>query len=239
MARAFDLVDSTTVRAIVARVNPTTTVTTTRRRRADGERTHAAILEIATRVASVEGIHGLTIGRLAEELGVSKSGLYAHFGSKQQLQFETIEHARRIVQKEVIEPGFVAAEGLPRLESLCEAFFSYVERHVFPGGCFFAALSAEVAAHTGPIHDAIASDHRGWLDMLEDLGRQAQQHGEIAADVDVKQLAFELDAYLELANYTFILFRDTDALRRGREAVRTALERARAGGQAMRSTSKR
>src|SRR5919108_3692495 len=97
-----------------------------RRRRTDGERTHAAILEVATRVASVEGIHGLTIGRLAEALGVSKSGLYAHFGSKEQLQLQTITAAEAIFEDEVMRPAFDAPEGLPRLEALCQAYLSYV-----------------------------------------------------------------------------------------------------------------
>lgn len=198
-----------------------------RRRRSDGERTHAAILEVATRVASVEGIHGLTIGRLAEALGVSKSGLYAHFGSKEQLQLETIEAAESIFDQEVMRPALEAPEGLRRLEALCHAYISYVERGVFPGGCFFASLLAEMDARSGPIHDLVLSMERAWQEGLAELIRVAQEHGELASDVDVEQLAFELEACLELANYHFVLFRDPQVLDRGRRAVATILERAR------------
>jgi AcrR family transcriptional regulator len=198
-----------------------------KRRRADGERTHAAILEAATRVASVEGLHGLTIGRLAEELGVSKSGLYAHFGSKERLQMETIEAAMSIIEAEVVRPAFEAPEGLRRLEAFFEAYFSYIERGVFPGGCFFAALLAEMDARTGPVHDIVVGIEGTWREELWELARQAQRTGEIHADVDVKQLAFELYACLELANYHFVLFRDHEVLERGRTAVKGILVRVR------------
>jgi AcrR family transcriptional regulator len=98
---------------------------------------------VATQLASVDGIHGLTIGKLAEALGVSKSGLYAHFGSKDQLQLETIAAASAVFEREVLGPALQAPEGLSRLQALCDAYFSYVERGVFRGGCFFAALLAE------------------------------------------------------------------------------------------------
>lgn len=198
---------------------------TERRRRSDGERTHASILDVATGLASVEGIEGLTIGRLAEALGVSKSGVYAHFGSKQQLQLETIEAAQAIFAEEVVRPALEAPEGVRRLEALCEAYLSYIERLVFPGGCFFASLLAEMDARSGPIHELVVAGERAFADGLEELAREAQRRGEIAGDVDVGQLAFELQAYLELANYHFILFRDRRELKRARKAVAGILER--------------
>lgn len=201
---------------------------TKRRRRADGERTHAAILEAAARIASIEGIHGLTIGRLAETLGVSKSGLYAHFGSKEQLQLETIEAAQAILENEIVRPASKAPEGIRRLEALCEANLSYVERWVFPGGCFFAALNAEVDARPGPVRDLAAASQRDWLEILAEQTREAQRRGEIGGNVDVSQLAFELDACLGAANYQFVLFGDPQMIERGRRAVRAVLDRARA-----------
>lgn len=200
---------------------------TRRRRRADGERTHAAILGAATRIASIEGIHGLTIGRLAEMLGVSKSGLYAHFGSKERLQLETIEKAEAVFENEVVRPALAAPEGIGRLHALCEADLSYIERSVFPGGCFFAGLLAEVDARPGPIHDRMASNQREWLDLLAEQARVAQQRGEIGEDVDVVQLAFELEACLEVSNFNFVLFDDPEMVERGRRAVGAVLERAR------------
>lgn len=208
--------------------DPTGKVATTRRR-SDGERTHASILEAATRVASVEGIRGLSIGRLAEELGVSKSGLYAHFGSKERLQLETIEAALAIFEDEVVRPSLEAPEGLGQLRAVIDAFFSYVERDVFPGGCFFAGLLAEEDARSGPLHDAVVSLERAWKDELDQLVRNAQTHGEIPSGVDAEQLAFELYACMELTNFHFVLFRDPQVLRRGRAAVAGMLDRAATG----------
>jgi AcrR family transcriptional regulator len=199
---------------------------TTRVRRSDGARTHEAILEAAARIASVEGIRGLTIGRLAEDLGVSKSGLFAHFGSKEALQLETIQAALAVFDREVVKPAEEAPEGRARLDALFDAFFSYLERRVFPGGCFFAGLLADEDARTGPVHDAAVALERDWVEWLVGVVGEAQRRGEIADDVDAAQLAFELYAYLELANYHFVLFDDPAALARGRAAVAGRLIRA-------------
>jgi AcrR family transcriptional regulator len=199
-----------------------------RPRRSDGERTHAAILEAATQLASIEGLEGLTIGRLAEELGVSKSGVYAHFGSREQLQLETIEAAQAIVEREVIAPAMQAPAGVRRLEALCAAYLSYVERLVFPGGCFFASLLAEMDARSGTFHEMAQAGARQWNAMFIEMSSEAQRRGEIGADVDLEQLAFELDACLELANYYFVLLRDPAILERAHRAVAGIIDRARA-----------
>lgn len=196
-------------------------------RRADGERTHAAILDAAMRLASVEGLGQLTIGRLARELGVSKSGVFAHFRSKERLQRETIAAAREVFTREVLDPGLAAPEGLARLERLCEAYLAYVERGVFPGGCFFAQLLGEFDAPEGPVHDEVVADQRGWLGLLEQLARTARRRGEITAGTDPRQLAFDLYAPMELANLLATLHRDPAVVERGRAAVRERLARAR------------
>jgi AcrR family transcriptional regulator len=198
-----------------------------RRRRSDGARTHAAILDIATRLASVEGVHGLTIGRLAHELGVSKSGLYAHFGSKEQLQLQTVEAAMTVFEEQVMRPASQAPPGLEQLEAILEGFFSYVERDVFPGGCFFAALLAEVDAKPGRVHDVASEWERESLEGLAVPLQEAQSSGELAADFDADQVAFELYACMELTNYHFVLFRDPEILERGRRAVRGIVDRLR------------
>ena len=198
----------------------------TRTRRSDGERTHEAILDAAARIASVEGVRGLSIGRLAEATGVSKSGLFAHFGSKERLQLETIEAAMAVFEREVLRPAFEAPAGRPRLDALFAAFFSYVERGVFPGGCFFAALLADEDATSGAVHDAAVTVERGWVEDLVGMVREAQELGHLRPDVDAGQLTFELYSYLELANYHFVLFRDPAALERGRVAVAERLARA-------------
>ena len=125
--------------------------------RADGERTRAAILRAATSLATVEGLEGLSIGHLADAIGMSKSGLYAHFGSKQELQVATVEEAERVLQAEVIAPALAARPGLDQLATACEAYLSYVERRVFPGGCFMASAALEMGTRPGPVKDLIAA----------------------------------------------------------------------------------
>lgn len=210
-------------------------VTEEPRRRSDGARTHAAILEAAMRIASIEGLGSLTIGRLARELGISKSGVFAHFRSKQRLQRETIEAAGEVFEREVLEPGLDAPEGLARLESLCEAYLSYLERGVFPGGCFFAQLLGEFDAQTGPIHDEVAAGQRGWVGLIEGLVDAAKERGELDPATDSGQLAFEVFAPLELANSLSTLHRDPSIVQRGRDAVRAAIARAASGGRSTRT----
>ncbi len=115
-----------------------------RKAREDGVRTRKAILHQAVSLATVEGLEGLSIGGLAKALGISKSGLYAHFGSKQELQLATIEEADRVFHLEVIDPALAAPEGLPRLIGVCDYFFDHLQRQTFPGGCFFAGAILEM-----------------------------------------------------------------------------------------------
>lgn len=195
-----------------------------RLRRSDGEQTYAAILETAVRLASIEGLSTLTLGRLAEEAGVSKSGLYAHFGSKQQLELDIIQAARDIFEREVIQPALAADEGLPQLEQICASYLSYIERRVFPGGCFFAGMLAEFDARSGTAaHDAVASDQRGWTELLESFAAGARDRGQLKRTTDVPQLVFDLTAAVELANYYHVLFGDPKVLDRARTAIDTAI----------------
>src|SRR6266567_1941642 len=110
-------------------------------RRPKGARTRESVLRVAVDLASVEGLEGLSIGRLAEELKMSKSGLFAHFGSKEDLQLSTIQMARVIFSEVVVQPALLAPEGAPRLLALCDHWLHYVEDRVFAGGCFFTAAS--------------------------------------------------------------------------------------------------
>jgi AcrR family transcriptional regulator len=192
-------------------------------RRSDGEETHRQILEAAMRLASIEGLGSLTIGRLARELELSKSGVFAHFRSKRRLQRETIAAARALFEREVLAPALAAPEGVARLEGLCEAYLSYVERGVFPGGCFFAHLLAEFDAPAGPIHDELVDIQRGWLGLLGGEIQTARDRGELHPATDPEQLAFDLHAALELANFLATLYRDPSFVERGRTAVRAAL----------------
>ncbi|HVY78113.1 MAG TPA: TetR/AcrR family transcriptional regulator [Solirubrobacterales bacterium] len=168
-----------------------------------GADTRATILARAVDLASVEGLEGLTIGRLAGELEMSKSGLFAHFGSKQELQLATIEAAAKRFRA-VIAPAFEAAEGAPRLRAMSEAYLAHLEQGEYPGGCFWAATAAEYDDKPGPVRDAIAAALDAWLGELE---RQAG----VAGAADPASFAFELYAVVTAANSRYRLSGDPSA----------------------------
>jgi len=196
-----------------------------RARRARGERTRQAILEVAVDVASAEGLEGLTIGRLASALSMSKSGLFAHFGSKEELQLATVEAAREIFIREVVRPAFEAGRGLRRLWKLCDVWLGYVEGEVFRGGCFFAAAAAEFDSRPGPVRDRVAEIMREWLATLRRAVAEAKAEGQLNEDADPAQLAFELNALEMGANWAYQLHGDRRAFARAREAVVERLRR--------------
>ena len=202
-----------------------TTTARTRRRRAAGERSRQAILRAAANLATVDGLEGLSIGNLAAHIGMSKSGLYAHFGSKEELQLATVETAREVFDAEIIEPTQTIADPFERLQALCDRFLSHVERRVFPGGCFFASVTAEFDTHPGPVKDKIASVQQHWMDQLQQLIREAQRAGSLGTTEDPAQLAFELEAYLLMGNTAFVLNNDPTHLRQARTAIRHRLAR--------------
>jgi AcrR family transcriptional regulator len=197
----------------------------TRRRRADGERSRQAILRGAANLATVEGLRGLSIGELAAHIGMSKSGLYAHFGSKEELQLATVETARAIFDAEIVAPAQAIADPLERLLALCDGFLSHLERRVFPGGCFFASTTAELDTHPGPVKDEIASVQQHWMELLQQLIREAQSAGSVAPEEDPAQLAFELEAYLLMGNSAFVLNDDPTPLAQARTAIGNRLAR--------------
>ncbi|RDH79711.1 TetR/AcrR family transcriptional regulator [Mycolicibacterium moriokaense] len=194
-----------------------------RRPRADGERTRGAILRAAASLATVDGLEGLSIGNLAAATGISKSGLYAHFGSKQELQLATVEEAERILDAEVIAPALAASAGLGQLAAVCEAFFSYVERHVFPGGCFFAATALEMGTRPGPVRDRVAAIQAGFVTLLRGFAVTALEQRELPADEDPDSLAFELHAMLLAADTKFVLHDDPAVLDLARKVVHRRL----------------
>jgi AcrR family transcriptional regulator len=189
-----------------------------------GGRTRSAILDEAARLASVVGLEGLSIGGLAKATGMSKSGLYAHFGSKLDLQLATIESARQTYVAEVMRPALSAPKGIQRLYAACDAFLTHVERGVFPGGCFFAAAASEVGTRPGPVRDLVAAQQREWVGTLERLARESQELGELGPEVEPSQLAFELHALMVAANTSFILQGEAGVFERARAAIRERLE---------------
>ena len=160
---------------------------------------------------------------MAQELKLSKSGLFAHFGSKEELQLATLDAARAVFVTEVVEPSFAAARGLVRLQAMLEAWLSYVERGVFRGGCFFFAVSAEMDDRPGAVRDLVAELTKAWLDAIEEEVRQAQAAKELNARADAALLAFQLHAFAQEANWTFRLHNDQQAFARARAAIRQSL----------------
>lgn len=189
-----------------------------------GERTRQSILDRAVDLASLEGLQGLTIGRLAEELGMSKSGLFAHFGSKEELQIATIEAAAQRYITEIFSSAILEPRGYPRLIAICTSWLSYMRRGVFPGGCFFAAASFEFDSRPGPVRDRVRGLMDDWMGALERAIRMAKDEGHLLDDVDPAQLAFELNSLFFGANFAFYLRDDKQSIERAERAVRTRLE---------------
>lgn len=199
--------------------------TTTRRTRSDGERSRRAILLAATRLATVEGLDGLTIGRLASETGMSKSGLFAHFGSKEELQLATIGMAEEIFAEEVLVPA-LAVDGVARVRALAEGFISHIDRKVFPGGCFFASAAAELDTRPGRVRDRVVATYVLWGRLITEALETARANGEIAVSADAPQLTFEINAMLAQANGLFLLHDDVRYFDMARRAIADRLERA-------------
>src|SRR6185295_2962795 len=186
---------------------------------ARGAKTRQDILQAAVHVASAEGLEGLTIGRLADELRMSKSGLFAHFGSKEELQLAVVGKARDIFVHEVVDPAFTRERGLVRLLAMLDEWLAYVGRSVFRGGCFFMASAIEFDSRTGPVRDLIADLSRSWLDALDAEARHAQTLGQLDSRVDTAQLAFELHALVHAANWYYNIFQDKRAFDQARTGI--------------------
>jgi AcrR family transcriptional regulator len=194
-----------------------------RAQRPRGLRTRRAILRKAVNIASVEGLQGLTIGQLAAALRISKSGLFAHFGSKEDLQCAVVDEAREIFVERVVRPAY-QFHGLKRLRALCENWLAYGKERVFPGGCFFSAASLEFDDRPGRVRQQIVGLMKRWLGNLERAARDAQAAGEIKKEADVRQLAFEIQALAMGANWSSRLFRDPSVYGSVRSAILRRIE---------------
>jgi AcrR family transcriptional regulator len=194
-----------------------------RKSRADGERTREAIVHAAVSLATVDGLEGLSIGNLAASLGMSKSGVYAHFGSKQDLQLATVDEAGRIFATQVIEPALAAEPGLAQLVALCDAFFDYLGQQTFPGGCFFAGAVLEMGTRPGPVKEEIAAFQSGFTGLIRQFVVTAIERDELPAHEDPDALTFELNGIILAANASFVLRADPAALDLARTVVRRRL----------------
>jgi len=188
-------------------------------RRPKGEQTRDSILRTAVDLASLEGLEGLTIGRLAQKLKMSKSGLFAHFGSKQDLQLATVEMAGEIFKEWVMRPALAQPPGMPRLWELLERWLSHVEDKVFAGGCFFTAASFEFDSRPGPVRTAIVEAMRRWLSALTRAIEEAQKVGHLDPNLDPSRFALEIYSMAVGAHWASGLLGQRNALQNARETI--------------------
>ncbi|MFO0907093.1 MAG: TetR/AcrR family transcriptional regulator [Isosphaeraceae bacterium] len=196
-----------------------------RKPRADGVESRRVILLAAAKLATTRGLESLSIGELAEHIGMSKSGLYAHFKSKEELELATIETALEIFDRDVIRLASDAPRGLGRVRALSEAFLGHLERGIFPGGCFFANVSMQLAARPGRPRERVMEVLTQWMTLYTSALHEAVAAGELPKDADVDQLAFELNAMLVRANFNWILTGEPSVLDQARRGIEHVIER--------------
>src|SRR3954467_6762489 len=197
-----------------------------RKPRADGVESRRAILHAAANLATTRGLDGLSLGELAQHIGMSKSGLFAHFKSKEELELETIETAAEVFAAEVLRPAADSPAGLARIVALSEAFLGHLERRVFPGGCFFATVSVQLASRPGRPRDRVMEVLQvRWRGQFTEALGQAVAGGELPRDTDIDQLVFELTAMLVRANFSWVVTGETRVLEQARIGIRRVLER--------------
>lgn len=188
-------------------------------RRARGDHSRQAVMEVAVDLATVSGLDGLSLGGLATAVGRSKAGIAGLFGSKEELQLATVAAASDVFVRTVIAPALNAPAGLPRLRALIDAWLAYSESRVFSGGCFFASATAEYRSRPGAVRDAVADAMKRWTDFLADAVERAIATGELDPGTDSIQLAFELNALLTEANDKSLLFDSAEPYIRARAAI--------------------
>lgn len=190
-----------------------------------GQASRTTILLAAAKLATTKGLEGLSIGDLAAEVGMSKSGLYAHFKSKEELELATIETAAEIFDREVLQPALSVPAGTRQLRALVDSFLGHLERRVFPGGCFFAAVAMELDTRPGLARDRVVEIQQQWISSLAKCFVDAQKTGEIDAGIDIDQTVFETQAMLFVANFLFVMSNDPTSLVRARQGVENVLSR--------------
>ena len=192
-----------------------------------GEITRNAILDRAVRLASEVGLSGLTIGRLADELGLSKSGLFAHFQSKETLQVQTLGRASHLFVQIVVRPALAAPRGEPRIRALFDRWIGWTRTAELPGGCLFVTAAAELDDRPGPARDRLVALQREWLDLISTVVRTGISEGHFREDLDVEQLAHDLYSVMLGYHHADRLLRDSRAQARARSAFETLLSAAR------------
>ena len=183
-----------------------------------GEETRDRIVERAFRLASRDGLVGLSIGKLATQLGLSKSGLFAHFGSKEGLELEVLKAAASRFTEQVMKPAFAAPRGVARLRKLFKGWLAWNNDPAQPGGCFILAASAELDDTEGPQRDFLAATQASLLAALAKAARLAVEVGELRTDLDCEQFAFEMLGIVMAYHHTRRLLRDPKAEARAKQA---------------------
>jgi AcrR family transcriptional regulator len=195
-----------------------------------GEQTREAILLHALRLATRVGFEGLTIGRLADDLKLSKSGLFAHFGSKEALQVKVLELASRRFVDEVIRPALGAPRGVRRVRALFERWLAWETSPSLPGGCPFNAAATELDDRPGPARDYVVRSQRDWLETIAGTARTAVQEGDFDAALDCEQFAHELQSIMLGYAHASRLMKDPKARARTERAFEALLRAAGAVG---------
>ena len=193
-----------------------------------GEDTKQQILDRAVAHASQVGLGGLTIGTLADDLSISKSGLYAHFQSKEALQIKTLQAGAAKFVDVVVRPALKAPRGEPRVRALFQNWCEWPKHSSLKGGCLFVQASAEFDDLPGQVRDEVVRKQKDWLDVLANAARQAINEGHFADDLDVEQFAFDLYGIALMFHHANRLLHDPLAERRATQAFERLIESSRA-----------
>jgi len=185
-----------------------------------GARRRRAILDAAADLSTSEGLEGLSFSRIAEEVGLTKAGVAAHFKSKEALQLAVVDAAAAHYSEPLVEATKSSEPGLPRLRALANAWFEHLETVEYRGGCFFGSAGSAFAGRPGPVRDAIADYTRNFLDLLEEQARLAKRLSELAADVRPEVLAFQIHALAQEANLRRELLGTDEAFEQARAALK-------------------
>src|SRR4051794_33894433 len=210
-----------------------------RKPRADGVESRRTILLAAAELATTRGLEALSIGELAQHIGMSKSGLYAHFESKEELELAAIDTAAEIFRREGLDPARGSPGGPARARALARAFLGHLERRVVPGGCFFASVTAQLASSPGRPRDRAAGMMREWEGQFVEAVGEAARAGELPGGADVGQLVFEVTAMLARANFAWVLTGDARVLGQALLGIEHVLDHAGAPGRPRGSRSRR
>jgi AcrR family transcriptional regulator len=192
-----------------------------------GDETRAAILDVAIDIASTRGFAGLTIGTLADATDMSKSGLFAHFKSKEQLELKTLERARERFVDVVVRPSLSAPRGEKRVRALLENWLRWAD-DALSGGCLFIGAAAELDDQPGALRDLLVRNEQDWLDVIANVAATAVAEGDFAADTDVEQFAYDVHGVTLAYHHHSRLMRDPRAVERTERAFESLLESVRA-----------